>query len=364
MHKAKKILGIVTHPQPHLDEIFALWLLYNFGKTFFVNIEDIIHSIFTGKSGIYFHRQRDLPEGISKNRDSYIFLGTCGGPFDEHQTREEERKEGECCATLVAKFLGVSDMPELALMLKEVKRIDLISGAGTFHLASIIAMAYKENYPFSTILQMAFVQFNLLYSNQKSFHSNGVDFQKAQKVELVSGDGRKIKVVFAKTDNTDFSAYARFEFGDCQDVIVQMNNTGNVQIFTRRPNPKKEPGRRSVNLDDLARILRLAEQQLSGEPVSTDWTLLSSEVGPEGTIWYYQKKAECLLNGSTTAPNIPPTKIPFEQFPKLVQIALTDIFPADRTEECQAGNCTHRQRECSFYPIGLTRCQKVRGELQ
>lgn len=354
--------GIVTHPRPHFDEMMAIFFLYLFGKKKFLNIEEVINS-----DQIHFYREESLPDYIKNDLGSYIFLGVGSGLnsipkylFDEHPAAGEKRENKETCATLVAKFLGVDNDPILSTFLKEVVSVDLHGNGGDFHLSSTIKRMFEQNYKFPTVLQSCMTIMTLVYNNQCKFHSCGEDFQKAHKFTVNNGQ-REIRVVIGETENIQFATYCRSEFGEYQDLIVQKNPSGNVQIFTRRPsNEERRNGARDIDLSDLVRVLRIVEMTIVGQsftPSAQNWEgMVSERVDGAGSIWYFSKAG--ILNGSLTA-DVEPTKIPFDEFDKLVQVSLGNSFPSDRVESCSRGVCTHSKSNCIFYKYGLTRCRKI-----
>ncbi len=354
--------GIVTHKKPHFDEMMAIFFLYLFGKKQFLNIEQIINSF-----KIYFHREDDLPDYIKNDLNSYIFLGVGSGlkprpnfVFDEHPDAGKQRQNEETCATLVAKFLGIDKNPELSILLKEARSVDLHGNGGNLHLASSIKMMFDQDHPFQSVLQIAITLLTVFYNDQDQFHSCRLDLEKADKFTVNNGE-RKIKVVIGKTGNSQFGRYCRSEFGGYQNLIVQRNPSGNVQIFKRIPsNEERRNGVNDIDLSDLVRVLRIVEMTIDGQPFTPsaqNWqNLVSERVDGAGSIWYFSKAG--ILNGSLTA-DVEPTKIPFDEVNKLVQISLGNSFPSDRIESCSSGVCTHIKSNCVFYKYGLTRCRKI-----
>lgn len=123
---------VVTHVQPHLDEITAYWLLRKFGEEKFPGIESA--------ELIFWSQGRGTPDGRpvqEYEKKDHLFIGTAGGSlFDEHPLDGEGTRE-DCSVTLVAKHLGIAD-PRLKEIIAEVAHDDLEASSQPFDLPSII----------------------------------------------------------------------------------------------------------------------------------------------------------------------------------------------------------------------------------
>lgn len=355
-----KVLGVITHPNPHpSDEILAMWLLYRFGERKFPGIAKILE----GKK-VRFARVEDLEETPEKlEADGWILLGIGGRRFDEHSSKNGARKEGETCATLVARYLGIHELPELQQVLEFSRKSDLDGQGHPLDINKSAKLAQRKGRDPWIAIGMMFYNLDLKLEEQRDFHSVGPDFERAAKTTVKSG-GRELKVVIGETENEDFSFYCRSEFGGYQDIIVQRNpKTGNTQIFSRKPSSReRREGYTLIDMTDLARVIRMIEQQLCGVSVSTDRQTLEAENGPLGAENWHFPKGGMLLNGSRTATTVPPTKLSLVQIGKVVEFAIGDLFPADRVSQCSSGNCTRKTNPCPIDQFSLTRCRRVRGE--
>ncbi len=139
-----EIKKIVTHHRPHADELIALMLLQKFPEG-----EKKYHGVSTAK--IEFLTSGVLLDGKNyKDFPDTLFLGVGGGPFDEHAViGKKERVEGETCATLVAKDLGIESNPGLKRILYFAKQEDLLTSKVKDSLSVMIKFLhskYRDNF--------------------------------------------------------------------------------------------------------------------------------------------------------------------------------------------------------------------------
>jgi len=336
-----RIERIVTHKNPHLDEIVAIWLLRRFGDRVFLGASeaplwfiDITH---------------DLPE-----KEEEILIGVGGGKFDDH-CKNGKRKKGECAATLVADALSIRDDPALGLILKETLKADSNKVNSTFHLANLVKAWYKI-YPefYQGIMDLVFRALEIIYIDQQFFFSETRhEIEKKGKFEEIRGPQGKIVLAVVVSENSQVSAAARKFFG--AGVIIQKNpQTGHVQIFTNHKD--------HIRLNDVARVINIREQELNEGVRITDWQLLEQEGQIPDGRWYYLKKGEMLLNGGPNARNVPPTRIPLEEIVRLVKMALDPkCFETTRVLLCSEGVCSSTpENPCPWYKFGLRRCREIR----
>jgi len=339
--KMARIERIVTHKNPHLDEIVALWLLRRFGERVFLGASraplwtiEITHN---------------LPE-----KENELLIGVGGGRFDDHY-KNGKRKKGECAATLVADALSIRNDPALSLILEETRKADTNRVSSMFHLANLVKVWHRthpENY--QEIIDLVFRFLESVYIEQQSFFfETKQEIEKNGKLEEIRGGQGKIVLAVVVSENSQVSAAARKFFG--AGVIIQKNpQTGHVQIFTNHKD--------HIRLNDVARVINIREQELDEGVRITDWNLLEQEGQIPGGRWYYFKKGEMLLNGGPNARNVPPTRIPLEEIVRLVKMALDPkCFETTRALLCSEGVCSSTpENPCPWYKFGLTRCRKIR----
>lgn len=345
---------IVTHERPHLDEIVAIWLLRKFGEQMFPGI-DTAKVVFWKTGGV-------TPDGRTAEEyeaDGVLLVGVGGGQFDEHPTTNGERKQGDCAATLIAKAIGVEDDPALELLLKYVVDNDT-KGAGhpldIAHLATLLHQRYPNN-P-EKVMEWVTEGIEAKYREQYEFWTlTREEYERVAEVEEVWGpDGRTLTMVTVVSDSEQMSKFARFRGAA---VVIQKRSSGNVQIFTNK--------RFGLVLYDVAQMLRLAEQETKSNVVTTDWKTLAAEGKVEGAEeWFFHEKLQALLNGSSTAKDVPPTRLTLDIIKEVVRIGINpDVFEASRAPDCRRGICTATASDpCSWYSWGLHRCRKIRYEMK
>ncbi len=338
---------IVTHFRPHADELIALMFLKNFpeGEVQFPGIKNAkIEFLSTGRLG----------EGKTyKDFPDRIFLGVGGGPFDEHETDGQERSEGEVCATLVAKALGLENMPELQPILQIVKDEDLSGAKEKDSLSVMIKFLhscfkddYETIYKWSEMAYMAHIGLDsiirpftlesarMLLKEHKDFLwwneviEKALTYQdeeyqkalkefdeKALKESIVAYDGKQVAFSFVESDNEEMGKAARSRMSQ---LIVQRNSRGNVFIFTYR--------KRNLDLTSVVVLLRLAEQHFSGEIKVKDTETLSQTGNVADIPWYLFYTKDSIFNGSLTTKDVPPTKIPKEKLISIIKEGISKRF--------------------------------------
>ena len=114
-----------THRGPHTDENISDLFLEDYGQEKFPNL----------KNDIQFWKRVDYDEDYEKI--GYCLLGIGGGDFDEHRY-DGKKGRGGCCASLVAKSLGISKRPELVEALQFVTDNDTKGKTSSFDVADML----------------------------------------------------------------------------------------------------------------------------------------------------------------------------------------------------------------------------------
>lgn len=352
-----KIHTIVTHEMPHLDEIAAIWLLRKFGEIIFPGIS-------TAKI-LFWNNGGKTPDGRTAEdyeREGILLVGVGGGFLDEHATAAQERKEGECATTLVAKALGVDDDPTLKKILKFVVNNDIKGGEQPFGLASLVKLLHQQySEDPNKVIDWAVMGIEAEYCNQLEFlGSTREEFKRMAVIEEIIGPaGKMFKMASFESDNKQMSKFARSMHGCCADVVVQRKSSGKTQVFTNK--------KTGLTLDEVAKMIRIAEMQKKGRVITSDWKKLSAEGSiPGAEEWHFHIEGQMLLNGSLTATGVPPTKLTLDEIVDIVRAGINpSAFEPTRASECTKGNCTSTQkRKCPWYPYGLLRCRQVRLEMK
>ncbi|MFA6158061.1 MAG: hypothetical protein WC763_00330 [Candidatus Paceibacterota bacterium] len=147
-----------------------------------------------------------------------------------------------------------------------------------------------------------------------------VDFDRA--LEDFNSNHDEISVPFGNNGATIRVAFMKMEkeyglmdqvfrckqAGGC-DMLILKNTRGQVCIFT---NDKGQKGR--FDLDPLARMIRWAEIAKSKRHPEGWWSLSCDRDHPGVCQWHYFKKGSMLLNGSKSKPDVPATRLGYEDF--------------------------------------------------
>ena len=306
MNQGKRFqnLTLVTHTRPHLDEIVALWLLMKFGGEKFPGIENA--------------EPRYVPAGWKAKHtwqeraaEGYIFLGVGGGPFDEHNQNGTPRSKDVCCCILVARALGVEDLPELSLILKYVLQMDTHATGELFDVPSTIKRMHLNSDDPQVVIRWGFDWMNTNFVGQIEFFKNSTtETTRLPFKVMMNGKSREYEVVMGETGNPFFSHYQRWLGAK---VVVQKNPDGNIQIFTDKRVP--------FDISAAVAVIRKYELMLSGQ----ECTLSEADLSREGTLdavpewFYYKEDSEALYNGTLTALDKPPTKIPLDRIGAIVK---------------------------------------------
>jgi hypothetical protein len=152
------------------------------------------------------------------------------------------------------------------------------------------------------------------------FEKAGKELKKA-KVTPIIRENWIFNVVTIKSDNPEMAKLARHKrYGYNAAVVIQQNSNGRTMVFTNLR------FRLARDLENIVAAIRL-EEQLQRKTNSQRLTISFRRLTQPGHVrhtenWYYQKEPNPgggkLLNGSLTAPDIEPTKIPLDLIQEIV----------------------------------------------
>jgi hypothetical protein len=345
---------IVTHERPHLDEIVAIWLLRRFGETRFPGVSQAkVSYTTTGRRG---------PDAKESEAQGILMLGIGGGRFDEHPTLDNGRKAEECCATLVARELGVLDDPSLQKILKFVKSRDLEGNSTPFDLSYLVKLLHPR-FPDNPekVIEWTLVGVEAKYEEQHDFFFVArQEFESKARIDEVLVGTRRLRIATVESDSESVSKYARSEFGGHAGIVIQKRASGNVSILVN-----KQMG---LDMRDVVRMIRLAERQAKGND-ECRMTNVESRVSDkecemlaaEGVVrgaeeWFFHERGQMLLNGSLTATGVPATRLTLDQIREIVSIG---IVPGALRALCAStGKCAGSI--CDWFPWNLVRCRQMR----
>lgn len=355
---AGEAVSVEMHPDPHFEEIAAMVAIEEHGDHNFLD--------------------RHCPDGKLR-------LGVEGGPFDEHPDAStgEDRKKG-CCLTLVAEALDLlrkapwwRQMVAFCNFAETGKQLIEKKGEATEarhpydpysqlrllfrwrrHLAATNGAAEpftEENQKRVIAHYMDIVRIHVW--DQEIFHEAARLIRERGRRETINGPGGKdlnlvvVEVPPEGSHNWHINNAARAWFK--ADVIVQKDATGHVHVFTSN--------KAGLDLDDLAQVINVAEQETEGDVCHSNWAELRKEGIPfNGGRWFYARPYGQLHNG-TEHFDFEPTLLSLDFIVSLVKMSLdTGFFDPRQADDCRKGIC--RSRGCDLYQYGLQRCRRVRYE--
>lgn len=344
-------VSVEVHPGPHTDELLAILMISHAATKKFVQA----HANHT------------------------IGLGVEGGSYDEHPNNGQNRKEGECTATLVAKALGIYEHPAWRRLLRYAFWVDQgepmprLENEGekafpeewnhVFDVNNWLKCRWRQLVKAKGVVPiedgLKYVTFGLdmlrvfLYQQMEFIRAYEEIRAKGRKL-TVHNQGREVSVLFIKSDNSEINAAARHF--DRADLVIKRGSLGNVQIF------RNKQGR--LGLDDLAQVLMIEECERRGEDFEGNWEDLRKEREDPTGVWYYYRLHGMLLNGSEQHRRQPTAIEDDDELLRLVEISITSDFThSPFVDKCKAGVCSHSSATpCPLYQYGLGRCRKVRYE--
>ena len=351
------VKAIATHTNPHLDEIVALWLALSFGGEVFEGIH---------QAKLHFWGQgQKTPDGrpvAEWEAEGWLILGMAESTFDEHAGRINGGQKNECCATLMAKHLGISrDDPWFVQILDATYKSDTTANTDPMGLPSLIQKMYSYHTP-KEVIDWAIQAIETLYERQKDFVVNArrIFDEQAQIVEFEAPTGKTVKLAAIEADGEQLLAFGLSpKGGNCQ-IIIQKHVTGrqagNVQILVH--------SKARLKMNEVVKLLRIREQEASGNILVTEWDQLESAgVSVEKDPWFFHEASQGIFNGSRSAQNVPATQLSLDEVIHCVMVALDKTEFAEKFKaECLKGRCqATEENRCPFYHLGLRRCRGFRS---
>lgn len=262
---------LVTHINPHLDDICAIWLFKKF------------HPDFKDAQVEFISASHNVVQAETADK---IFVGTGGGQFDEH-------KEGldTCAASLVYEYLKENKyLPQDKLMQKALERLvdwnKLVdtgkapnSEFDEFSVQSFIRTKDNSSKTSKESVELGEEILNRILKVLERKQQSLLDWGK--RVEFKSKFGESFAVV-SKTINREF---CRERSGDL--FLMYDPKYQSVQFF-------------SPNMD-LADIYNKVKQ-----------------LDPDAS-WFLHQSHHMVICGSSSAPDSKPTKLSFEELIKIIK---------------------------------------------
>jgi hypothetical protein len=208
--------------------------------------------------------------------------------------RNNMRRDNQKAAKVIQEFFGEEKPERVRHYFELLKNPNFARVCDFVELATVNPDLAKEVLKF-------------ISADIKKYEAAQKDVEKAQKVRA----GRYL-IIAGISDNPKFNPRAR-EAGAA--IVIQKNSDGHVQIYFN--NKILSIGAIEKISEDLIEILRIREISLDPTrkmPPKND--LRKPEKIEEVPEWYLfigEKGGRLILNGSLTAPDVPPTKIDFSE---------------------------------------------------
>lgn len=231
------VKALAVHPNPHLEEWFAIWLLRNFGFRMFPGIRTAKLVFWPGGEG--------TPDGrpvAAHEAEGTLALGTALSSLDEHRKRRGNPSLITCSAQLVAEALGVDDDPALGAQLAYLSRIDSQGKTSTFDMANAVkliqdpANGANPNDPHE-VGYWCFRPFKAYYNAQRRFFEGSrVEWGNNAVVWEVRYPKQTYRIGEIHSAARDMQRVGRF-WGKC-DVVIQHGprkpDCGNSQVYVNQ----------------------------------------------------------------------------------------------------------------------------------
>lgn len=306
---------IITHVGADLDGIYAAWLLQSWGEKLFPGVSNASWEFVD--AGSTNHRGLNAEE---LEVEGYIALDVLGGRFDHHAVGNQPSKPNECAATLVAKYLGLEDRPEIELLLGYVRSHDLMGTGQPTDLASRLRRLYRNGGTELEAISLAYDEFELDYADQSRHFATAVEeYSHAGFTTVTVEGGQQLKIAAIQSDNEVLSRVSRSKrHGQGVAVLIKKDSNGRVVIL---PVP-----RFNLDLKAVSGMIRLAEAKARGIKVESIPMLCRPGTDAEVPQWYYFRSTDGrdvgLMNGGPKNQNVSPTCLEMSLLVELVASGL------------------------------------------
>ena len=314
---------VVMYPRPHPDPICALFLLREFGQAHFPGI---------GEAKVeYWNKMPTDKTSDQLEAEGYLLIDAGNGKFDHHHTSHGPKND--CASTLVAKYLGVDQKPELRKLLQYVKRDDL-EGKGivskdlidrAFGLSALI-MNLNRDYPdhpdyvLGMVYRIFLAHYHEEYRRKVLMPQEWETLQRTGKAAQfsVTRNGRIYKIIMVESDSTTLVGFLRAVKTIQADIVVQRRSSGHTNIITNQN--KGGP----IDLRPLVKLIRQQEAQSRNISLGQHSAEDLEKPGriPEIPEWYFDTAAKTLQNGGAASAGISPTLLTLED----LKIAITNTL--------------------------------------
>lgn len=143
--KSIAVTEVLMHQHPHLDEIFALYILRMYGTNHFPGIDN---------AGVRYVTQDVIGTDDQFDREGKLPIGTGSYTgsvcrFNDHRSSVDNTaisdRQGMCATMLVANYLGITSRPELRRILQEIQDCDSTNTSSTTMLSELVKVGNRTN---------------------------------------------------------------------------------------------------------------------------------------------------------------------------------------------------------------------------
>lgn len=324
MHKAGikpvPINTIFIHPEPHVDEYVAVWLLQSLGGRHFSGIAD---------AEVKFERPDELvlagrtPEQMEAA--GILMIGVGGGRFDEHAEGDADRDPGQSAASKVAEFLGCARNPVYKELIEYATADDNDGRRDPFGFSAGL-MNMHAAFPAELAWKWGMFYIDAHVQQKKAFFVEARNELQRAEVTEHRLDKTEIRIVSARSDARRLKARAFSRFEDRRNaVVVQRQSTGHTQVFV---NPHYH-----LDLSRVVAEIRKAELIARGGSPDSSVNYAAANTMEIVPAWHYFREGNILFNGSLTDPNRSPSRLSLEEVTDLVIKNIRKKRPAKARRE-------------------------------
>ncbi len=293
---------IRTHVGAHFDEYVAIVALRDHGEDLFPGVSTA-HVTYMGAD-------EALPDGKTASdleREGVLLVGVGRGRFDEHAERNDNPLIRVCCATLVARALGLDEDPAWDRILKYASRIDSTASAGAFDLATTVKNmhAAHPDDPDAVLAWATMAIRAAMFQDIDYHHRAREDFRNVIVEHIEDASGCTYTFATVESDALTIAKFVRSSDGCQADIVLVRRSNGSAFIATNQ--------RRKLELGPALRRIRKAEFKAKGIDVPVDDDVLAQADSVPGLPeWYFHRRGRMLLNGGNSTRGTSPTRLSTE----------------------------------------------------
>ena len=308
-----KVSRIPVHRNPHLDELFGLWLLRNHGQEKFLGVKNVPIVIW-GKAEVLAN-----PPDVALATGS-LCVGIGGGMFDEHGRNGHKRED--CATTLIAKYLGLMDDPVIGFLAKGLFEADAHNADGRMKTLAEKVKEYNRYWAGSIDLEGLYRRVEVDIQVEIARRKERLEAKalwESRMRKTIAG----VRIAGGVFDNVEYQHVAR---KNGAQLIIQRNSDGLTQILSLNG--------KDLDMPELTRQVRLAEvkaSRLKSSRLVSDEELRGQGTVPEIPHWHLDRNN--LLNGSESYTDTPPSRIDIRELFQIVEKHLTELRPKGEKEK-------------------------------